>query len=111
VAFQVWDLDDEGLSADVYQTAEGNEQAVDLEQPCLHWLAPVDELTPNFGDSCPGGSYLFSFPPNMFRDEGFGCCNWRTGRCGLMSAYDVLDLGCVTIDDFGDPSEQPCTPD
>ena len=49
MAFEVLNLDDEWMWVGVYQSAEGSEQAVDLDDPCSHWLAPADESTPNYG--------------------------------------------------------------
>jgi hypothetical protein len=65
----------------------------------------------NWDESCPAGDLRYSFPPNMLKGDGFPCCNWRTGLCGLMNPNDALNLGCSGVGPHLAPAEQPCTPD
>jgi hypothetical protein len=47
----------------------------------------------------------------MLGGDGYPCCNWRTGLCGLMNPFDALNLGCSPLTPSGVPANQPCIPD
>lgn len=88
------------------QNAEGKCGLSGNGSACLERQQPG-----NPDESCPAGALQYSFPPRTLRGDGYPCCNWRTGLCGLMSPNDALDLGCSPLAPYGVASNQPCIPD
>jgi hypothetical protein len=90
---------------DFPQNPEGKCGVTGNGGPCVERMAPG-----NLDSSCPSGDFrVSSFPPYNIVDTGQGCCNWRTGKCGLFA--DTIDLGCVAIPIEISQSMPSCTPD
>jgi hypothetical protein len=91
---------------DLIQNPDGKCGLSGNGSPCVERQQPGNE-----DPSCPTGDLVYKFPPNTLKGDGYPCCNWRTGLCGLMNPNDALDLGCSPIGPNGSVADQPCTPD
>jgi hypothetical protein len=68
----------------------------------------VERRAPGNPDNSCGGTFRIGFGSFNVIGGGNGsrgCCQWRTGICGVFDS----DFGCVQVDYV--PGRTPCTPD
>jgi hypothetical protein len=66
----------------------------------------VERKSPGNTDAtCFFGHFDVGFGGFNVVGSGNGCCQWRTGVCGVESS----DFGCVQVDEV--VNRTPCTPD